>query len=195
MTRRWTTFFAAAVNRSRICATLATSAPNWNRDGVGMRFPLKGLGIVLACGVMVACGSAVQSFRVPDFNDRFSGTRVHVRLKTGTGAISVQGTSVAGIRATQIMPGGEQAVVAAEAARESRPETSRMQRRPSRAALLYCPRLRRLDCPTNNAAARRSVLHGPPTYLPRRPRMIPACGHRRAVEAVRAASSSHKSPG
>jgi S1-C subfamily serine protease len=79
-----------------------------------MRFPLKGLGIVLACGVMVACGSAVQSFRVPDFNDRFSGTRVHVRLKTGTGAISVQGTSVAGIRATQIMPGGEQAVVAAQ---------------------------------------------------------------------------------
>ena len=70
--------------------------------------------VLLVSGVTLACGSAVRSFRVPDFNDRASGARVHVRLKTGAGAISVQGTSVAGIGAAQITSGREQAIIAAQ---------------------------------------------------------------------------------
>ena len=74
---------------------------------------LAGVSVVALLVGGLACTSAVQSFKIPDFSNRLRRATVHVRVTTGAGATSISGSTVAGITAIQILPGGDTVLVAA----------------------------------------------------------------------------------
>jgi len=86
----------------------------WDRNGGGsLRLRVTDLAVVIGVGAILACSSAVQAIKAPDFSARLPVATVHVRVATRAGAISI-GEAVAGLSAIHILPGGDQVLIAAQ---------------------------------------------------------------------------------